>query len=255
MRGGKCEKRQLLYLPLILISIGITDKTCASTTQNYNGESKVGFFQEHHLHLPVNPEEPNPSLPVAPMNPEGSNPDTGGDGVLTIDFASIFDFGIHDISNQNQTYLAKAQKYSNSDDITSNYVQVTDVRGTFSGWSLSVIEKSQFTQVESGPQKYKELKGSVISLNNSLPDSNSDEKSPITTSSISLVPGVASQVALTEVGSGAGTWVIQWGEDDSITKDESDPDVTLYVPGTTPKDPAAYTTTLSWILSELPSNT
>lgn len=124
-------KRQLLCLPLILISIGITGKTYASTTQNYNSNGSVGFGQESKVQLPVDPEEPNPSLPVDPKNPDGSKPNPGGNGKLTIDFASSFDFGIHDISNQNQTYLAKAQKYFNSDDITSNYVQVTDIRGTW----------------------------------------------------------------------------------------------------------------------------
>ncbi|WP_374284588.1 WxL domain-containing protein [Lactococcus sp.] len=247
-------KKQLLYLPLILISIGITDKIYASTTQNYNSKGSVGFKQEDKGQLPVDPNLPNPLLPVSPQNPDGSTPNPGGIGTLTIDFASSLDFGNHSISNKDQVYFAKAQKYFDSKDVTPNYVQVTDRRGTFSGWSLSVVENIQFTQVESGPQKYKELNGATISFNNSIADSNTAEKSPNTTNSISLVPGVSTQIALAEVGSGAGTWVIRWGNQSSITEGGLNPDVSLFVPGTTPKDAADYTTTLSWILSDLPTN-
>ncbi|WP_254558779.1 WxL domain-containing protein, partial [Salmonella enterica] len=78
------------------------------------------------------------TLPVFPQNPDGSKPNPGGNGSLTIDFASSFDFGNHKISNKDQTYLAKAQKYFDSEVLTPNYVQVTDRRGTFAGWNLKV---------------------------------------------------------------------------------------------------------------------
>lgn len=249
------KKITLLSVPLILISLGLAHKAYAATTQTYDSQGIVGFSAGSGVQPPVDPNTPDPTLPVDPQNPDGSKPTPGGDGPLTIDFASSFDFGTHAISNEDQTYLAKAQKYFNSETLTPNYVQVTDRRGTFSGWALKVVETSQFTQVATGPQKYKTLNGSAISLRNPVPASTNGTSAPKAQEVLSLIPGVETQVALATSGEGAGTWVIRWGSQTSITKDGLTPDVTLFVPGTTPKDAAAYTTTLNWILSDLPTNT
>ncbi|MDN5584842.1 MAG: WxL domain-containing protein, partial [Lactobacillus sp.] len=148
----------------------------------------------------------------------------------------------------------KAQKYFDSEVLTPNYVQVTDRRGTFAGWNLKVVEKTQFTQIDSGPQKYKVLKGATINLKSSETASFTNEKSPKTQTISGLIPGVETQVALASTGEGAGTWVIRWGNDSMVTEDGLTTAVSLFVPGDTPKDATAYTTTLNWILSDLPTN-
>lgn len=48
--------------------------------------------------------------------------------------------------------------------------------------------------------------------------------------------------------------MIRWGNQSSITEGGLNPEVSLFVPGTTPKDAADYTTSLSWILLDLPTN-
>ncbi|GHU38147.1 hypothetical protein FACS1894193_10420 [Bacilli bacterium] len=248
------KKTTLLSVSLILISLGLAAKADATTTQSYESQGIVGFSTGGGVQPPVDPNKPDPTLPVFPQNPDGSKPEPGGDGPLTIDFASSFDFGVHDISNQDQTYVAKAQRYFDSADLTSNYVQVTDRRGTFSGWELKVMEISQFTQIATGPQKYKELKGATISFKNPKPASLNDQYAPKAQAIQNLIPGVETQIALASLGEGAGTWVIRWGSQENLTQDGLSPDVTLFVPGATPKDATAYQTTLNWILSDLPKN-
>lgn len=249
------KKTTLLSVPLILISLGLAAKVNATTTQTYDSQGIVGFSTGGGTQPPVDPNTPDPTLPVDPQNPDGSKPAPGGDGPLTIDFASSFDFGSHDISNQDQTYLAKAQGYFSSTDVTPNYVQVTDRRGTFSGWELKVMEVAQFTQIATGPQKYKELKGSIIALKKPTPASISGTSAPKAQEIQSLIPGVETQIALASSGEGAGTWVIRWGSQDELTTDGLCSNVTLFVPGATPKDATSYQTTLNWILSDLPKNT
>lgn len=243
-----------LSLIIIFLVILVSCHVEATEVQGYNSQGSVSFDVKSNVQLPVNPNQPDPSLPVYPQNPDGSKPNPGGSGVLTIDFASSFDFGNHKISNKNQTYLAKAQKYFNSENLTPNYVQVTDRRGTFSGWTLKVVESAQFTQTSSGPQKYKVLNGAVVNLNDPVITSTIVENSPKAQSVLNLIPGVETQVTLASTGEGAGTWVIRWGNDSSITKDGLTTAVSLFVPGDTPKDATTYTTTLYWILSDLPSN-
>ena len=233
------KKIRWLSVPLILMTLGLEIRVNAAEVQSYNSQGIVGFGPGNGIQPPVDPNKPDPTLPVFPQNPDGSKPNPGGNGSLTIDFASSFDFGNHKISSKDQTYLAKAQKYFDSEVLTPNYVQVTDRRGTFAGWNLKVVEKTQFTQIDSGPQKYKVLKGATINL-----------KSSETAS----IPGVETQVALASTGEGAGTWVIRWGNDSMVTEDGLTTAVSLFVPGDTPKDATAYTTTLNWILSDLPTN-
>jgi hypothetical protein len=237
------------------MSLGLAAKVSATTTQSYDSQGVVGFSTGGGTQPPVDPNRPDPTLPVLPQNPDGSKPAPGGSGPLTIDFASSFDFGTHDISNQDQTYFAKAQKYFKSTDLTPNYVQVTDRRGTFSGWELKVMETSQFTQIATGPQKYKELQGAAISLKTPVSVSDNGQGAPKAQEIQNLVPGVETQIALASSGEGAGTWVIRWGSQESLTQDGLSQALTLFVPGTTPKDATAYQTTLNWILSDLPKNT
>ncbi|GAX48031.1 WxL domain-containing protein [Pseudolactococcus reticulitermitis] len=249
------KTKTLLSLPLILMVLGLTTHTEAVTHQTYDSKGIVGFNAGSGQQLPVDPNRPDPTFPVTPQNPDGSVPSPGGNSALTIDFASSLDFGSHAISNQDQTYTAKAQAYVNATNLTPNYVQVTDRRGTFSGWVLKVVELSQFTQVATGPQQYPVLTGAAISLSNHTPVSHTRQAAPqAPTTAQTLIPGVESQIALATSGAGAGTWVIRWGDQINLTSDGLSPDVTLFVPGATPKDAAAYQTTLKWILAELPTN-
>ncbi|MDR0318106.1 MAG: WxL domain-containing protein, partial [Lactococcus lactis] len=111
----------------------------------YQTQGQIGFYAGTDVTPPVNPNIPDPNRPVFPQNPDGSLPNPGTQGPLSIDFASSLDFGINPISNKDEIYFAKAQSYTESTTETPNYVQVTDNRGTLMGWTLSVTEKGQLT--------------------------------------------------------------------------------------------------------------
>lgn len=248
------KTKNLLNGLLILITFAVVVQVKAEVNQSYDAKGVVGFGAGSGQQLPVNPNSPDPTIPVTPKNPDGSKPISGGDGALTIDFTSSFDFGTHAISNQDQTYFAKAQVYFNSTERTPNYAQVTDKRGTFNGWQLNVKVVSQFKQIVSGSQKYPELIGASISLKNPTPVSLNGEPTPTAQPLQSLIPGVETQVASATSGAGGGTWVVRWGDQSNLTSEGLTPDITLFVPGVSPKDATAYQTTLKWILAELPTN-
>lgn len=61
-----------------------------------------------------------------------------------------------------------------------------------------------------------------------------------------------------EKGEGTETWMMTWGYDGDLNPDKEnggmliDPKVYLSIPGTTPRDAATYTTTLTWTLINVP---
>ena len=59
-------------------------------------------------------------------------------------------------------------------------------------------------------------------------------------------------------GAGAGTWVGRFGSVEEVTIDgqavKKNTAVTLTIPGKTAKDAVAYTTKLTWTLSDTPAN-
>ena len=85
-------------------------------------------------------ENPDPSIPVLPPVEV-----TKG---LSLDFASSLSFGQQKISSTDEIYYAHGQKVLDGSGTVSgivpNYAQVTDVRGTFAGWTLSVATDGQF---------------------------------------------------------------------------------------------------------------
>ncbi|MDR2833909.1 MAG: WxL domain-containing protein [Streptococcaceae bacterium] len=229
----------------------------------YNSYGTVSFYESDEPTPPVDPENPDPNKPLKPMDPDGTNPNPGTGGTLSIDFASSFDFGVHKIENTNQIYLAQAQKYFDTSLITPDFVQVTDSRGTLGGWVLKVKENSQFRAVKN--VEYNELSGAALSLTSPKVVSNNHDKAPTAHEVINLVPGSEALVMNANPGEGAGTWITRWGNSSDLNYETTTINgkttttpytkaVTLSVPGATPKDPVSYKTTLLWILSDLPTN-
>lgn len=247
------NKKILMSLPIFLVSLGISVTSYASTI--YYTDGQVGFYEGSDIVTPpVDPNNPDPNLPVDPQNPDGTKPAPGTAGPLSIDFASSFDFGINPISNKDQTYFAKAQSYFNSETKSPNYVQVTDNRGNLAGWTLSVVENGQLHNETL--EKYPTLVGSTLSLTNPISASLSNALPPASQAVIDLIPDTEAIIAIAANGTGAGTWVIRWGEQESLQTPDTGivtPDVKLFVPGTTGKEEGTYTTTLTWSLSSLPT--
>lgn len=248
------------FLPLLMM---VTSQRVQAEQHEDIGEyDAVKFQRSKEPTLPVDPT--NPEIPVDPMNPDGSRPNPGTGGALSIDFASSLDFGMNKISNKDEYYFAQAQTYFNDPSlITPNFVQVTDNRGTLSGWTLKVKETQQFHAEKS--VEYEELTGATLFFLKPKVISNNNSPSPKSYEVLGMVPDQESIITVAEVDQGAGTWITRWGDMADLSKKTEQVDsqqanktytsaIQLFVPGSTPKDPVSYQTKLVWILSDLPTN-
>lgn len=223
----------------------------------FPSKGKVDFIPNDDQTAPVDPTDPQ--TPVEPETPGGQPPEVGQSGPLSIDFASSFSFGVNRISNKDQVYYADAQVYHGTSNVTPNYVQITDNRGTSTGWTLTVKQLRQFQSDEAI------LKGAFISFSQSHINSQATGTfSPEAQQITSLLPNASESVVMTaDLTEGAGTWEDYWGSVEVISQEKADGTfysrnvtkaVQLHVPGRTPKIPKNYQTTLVWSLKEIPRN-
>jgi hypothetical protein len=248
---------------LSALTLGGTLSVFAEDGAVYDTNGIVSFIPGENT-PPVHPITPDPNDPVKPSNPDGTDPQPGTGGPLSIDFVSSFDFGNHPLSNKDETYSAKAQKYSDGTTHTPNYVQVSDLRGTNAGWVLTVKQLDEFKSTTQ--TKHDTLKGAAISLTTNRVSSNSEEEAPDAFEINSLTPLAETTVMQADNGKGSGTWVNRWGEAEHVIDveltdkdgnkymDKVTPTVSLTVPGKYMKDAVKYRVSLQWSLSELPEN-
>lgn len=256
--NGEIKMKNISKLFISTIILGaITAPAIVSAADGggvYGSNGVVIFEPNTDPTDPVDPTDPtNPVEPIDPTDSDSSNP--GTNGPLSIDFASSLDFGTQKITSKDEIYHAVPQKYVTSETdaegnlVTKkgpNYVQVTDNRGTEAGWILQVNQNGQFKS-ETG----KELTGAVITLNNGTVVTASESGKPAGEDTIALnAEGALSKVMTAAAGNGAGTYLLTWGTDE-VSGAES---ITLDVPGATTKYAEKYSTTLTWTLSDTPSN-
>lgn len=218
--------------------------------RTYHSNGLVKFIPDDTPTEPVDPEEPEiPVEPIDPTDPENPDPQPGTPGPLSIDFASSFNFGENKITNKDKIYFARAQEFKDYP-TRPNYVQITDKRGTNAGWTLQVKQNGQFQAKEDTLNK--ELIGAGISLSDPQVNSTTITNKP-TAHALDLIPNELATVMEAKKGEGAGTWVNYWGQVSKVDGVDVTENVTLSVPGSTPKDAVAYGTTLTWTLSDTPA--
>lgn len=194
---------------------------------------------------PINPEKPvNPIDPIDPEKPI----EPGTSGPLSLDFASNFHFGNQLISTKDEIYYAKPQMVLAEGGHLSakpSYVQITDVRGTESGWSLGVAQLEQFKAGE------RELSGAELTLKTGQVASTSvsDKPSQVTETITLPVDGTQTLLMAASQGEGGGTWVYRMGDEDTMKTG-----VALSVPGKSVKlKNLFYEATLVWTLKAIPA--
>lgn len=238
--------------------LGVTELGMPVSAAEYKTNGVVEFTPNMDVTNPVDPENPDPNNPVEPIdptNPEGK-PNVGTAGPLSIDYASSLDFGKNKITGADAVYYAEPQTYSNGTKATANYVQVSDKRGTNAGWTLKVKQEGQ---LKNEATQNKELTGAQIKISTIEAESNAEGITKPITQPVELNPnGDESLVMEAKNGSGAGTWVGRFGSLEDVTIDgqavKKNTAVTLTIPGKTAKDAVAYTTKLTWTLSDTPAN-
>ncbi|MGM0889234.1 MAG: WxL domain-containing protein [Bacillota bacterium] len=242
----RLKKTAVLFVSVFLITC-LSSFNVLADERRYQSSMKVEFEQSYVSTPPVDPMNPGdpPPRPIDPLNPDGDlRPGTTGS--LTIDYASTIYFEKQTASGNDQWYYAKPQKildYKGAAKEVPNYVQVTDNRGTNSGWVLQVKQDRQLHTVND-----EELTGAVLSLTKAVPHSLNMSAPTSFDVQIDKIDQNY-EVMVANHNHGMGTWVNKWGEN---LKEASDA-IRLYVPGETPKKLGEfYFTTLTWTLSDTP---
>ena len=237
-------KKTVTTLLTATLALSVLAPSAFADSAVYSSNAKVTFEATTDPTAPIDPDNPDNPAPSKPENPDGTDPNPGTAGPLSIDIASSLDFGTHKIASTDQTYTAAAQKFADGH-TGSNYVQVTDNRGTDAGWNLSVKQLGQFNDGKN------DLTGATMTFNNAnlVASSSTTAGTPGKLSpKFTLTPGVSKSIVDAAANQGQGTWVDRFGDDKS-----ADSSISLAVPGATTKRAAAYTSTLEWTLAERPA--
>lgn len=211
-----------------------------ATIMQVSGRSSVG---------PVDPLDPE--IEVTPENkpeiPENQ-------GLLSIDFASQFNFGVQSISASDKTYYAQIQRLLNEngevieDEKRPNYVQISDRRSEVErlGWEISVTQNTQFIN-EAGD----ELSGAQIRLmNQQLATAQGGTEPTIRMpEEVALVPEEKHLLLTASKETGTGTWIYRFGDQETANSS-----VALTVPQGANPQATHYKTTLTWELGMVPEN-
>ncbi|MHC5250816.1 WxL domain-containing protein [Listeria kieliensis] len=214
-----------------------------------NSVGTIQFTVNHNTELPQNPLNPDPTKPIVPKDEDEHEKGTAGP--LSIDYVSNFRFLSQETSGTTEVYYADldhvVDQSSGSDIDLPNFVQVTDKRGSNTGWRLSVTQNEQF-QNENGKDY---LDGAELTLKNGSSNSNDGGTAPTVHQDIKLTPGLTSgsEVVSALANEGTGTWFAYFGKDN----DEAKKSIELVVPGKAKKVKGLYTTKLTWTLTDSPA--
>ncbi|MEI5992308.1 hypothetical protein A5881_003864 [Enterococcus termitis] len=265
----KIGRVHLLLAAITVLSMGIKPASISAEAREHSSNGKIQFNGEYPKGI-VDPENP-----IKPVNP-GTSPST--DGPLRFDFVPQLNFWSNEVSDKDQTYFANAQLFLDGTGARGSFVQISDYRENKSGWRLQLRQE---TQLKNEITKNKELKGAIISLDQSWTNSVNDSTySPNVSKEVIHINNIGEtyDLAQAKADTGEGTWSIifgatidnKQGRKDSLSPriDKKgqpilDPDfnnqpiyqnkaISLTVPGKTKKDPVQYETVLTWVLSELP---
>ena len=182
----------------------------------------------------------DPTSPVDPTNPDnpGTNPGTGMGGPLSLDYVPSMAFGTQTISGNVETY--------NLIDLKP-YIQVTDKRGTGTGWkvsvSLSAFENDDASNSFDGVITFKNAQTATTTGNTS--------PSPSAANPVVITSGAGEQILVTTTAAkqGMGTWVTRWFASDT---NQTTNDSVLLTLNTANVSADSYTADLNWIISNAP---
>ena len=253
--------KSVSVLTVGLVLAPVFAMTASADGGDYDSNGYVSFEAGGTV-IPVDPLSPTDL--ITPTNPDGTTPATGTAGPLSIDFASSLSFGKQAISSLDVTYYANAQYISGDKDGTTvdetrpNYVQVTDNRGSGSGWTLTVAESNQFVTGDGNVLTGAELtfwKGKTLGTTSFTPSYVATNKEVISTADTKIIAAAA--------GEGMGTWAYRLGDNSDYQENggahlildavsTASPITLKVVAGTNLAK--VYTTTLNWKLSDTPEN-
>lgn len=238
---GKEELMNKKLKNLLLISLVSVTPFGIANAADVESKGEVIFKENAD---PINPVDPDEGGEIISPRPPT-------DGPLSINYASDISFGKQVIANSMQTYLAENDLIelisTGEQKLMPNFVQVTDLRGKASGWTLGVKQNSKFHTKDGH-----ELANSSLTLKKStvrpqiqeMPE-NFYPKSTID-QPVTLLNDQLTEVARADAGTGIATWNIFLGD----FTDQSN-NLSLTIPAGDVKAPGIYNTTLTWVLQDV----
>ncbi|EGC2880623.1 WxL domain-containing protein [Listeria monocytogenes] len=247
MKSSKLIILSILLSSSVFVS-GITanaEEEIPKHGASLKSKSTVSFEEDNSITTPLNPINPDDENPVTPLDPDDH--EIGTNGPLSIDYVSNIRFGLKKASGKKEVYWAQLDELKDSSGMdleVPNFVQVTDKRGIWKGWHLTVTQEEQFYNAAARES----LNGAQMTLMNGVPNSKDGGEAPTVKNPIALDPGVSQDVATAEESKGSGTWAVRFGQDN----EEGKQSISLEVPATTTKAQGEYATTLTWKLTDSP---
>lgn len=249
---------KLTVIGMVLMGAILSGGTAAVAAEDKTRDTKAYIkFKDSDGEIvdPVDPTDPEiPVIPVDPTDP-GTPIKPGTKGPLSLDYASELFFDEVPMSSKDKEYFAKTITVTNKEGTAKKrqvplYAQITDDRGTAAGWTLSVKQNGQF---KTATKDKEELTGAEIIFLNGQVDTISEALTPgfvqEETTLNSDTAQASTKVMGAKDGEGSGTFVYRFGKDET----EGAKSVKLSVPGKTVKKKEAYSTTLTWTLSDTAS--
>lgn len=206
----------------------------------------------------------DPEKPVYSIDPhEDENGETGvtnNRGSLRIDYVSNFKFGSQAVQSGSQQFHAALipadAEHTESGYIeVPNFVQLSDLRGTKAGWTLSVKQDDYF-KVTSGELEGREMTGARITLDNIITNTARQENAVQTAADKITFTAIGEYYHLMTAvkGEGTGTHVAHFGEYNQGQKESARNSVILEIPAGIEKTIAPYQTSFTWLLADVPDN-
>ncbi|WP_348922397.1 WxL domain-containing protein [Enterococcus rotai] len=264
------------HFPIVLVIVACIASVCFeqqisyADTDTLEGSGAVTVTGSDRTN-PIDPE--NPGTTVDP----GESPYTTGP--LRIDYVSALDFNKAIVKKKERTYEALAQQFFDETEPRGSYIQITDQRGSASGWTLQVKQNTQFHNTVIQNQEQQTLVGAYLSLDKGWANSSGNSLAPtVTRETIGLSAiDTAYEVATASPGTGRGVWTIAFGASEANSSQQpatlkplkdkegkavidevynkpayTNSAVSLTVPESTKIYPVQYETEITWILAKLP---
>ncbi|EOH9955624.1 WxL domain-containing protein [Listeria monocytogenes] len=276
-RTVKVTTASLLALGLIVAPVLSGDFASAATSVTKDSKGIVKFDKSTTPDpVPVNPDPVDPD----PVIPDPTDPPVGTDG-LWILAVSDWDFGTHNVSSLSSGALnvhAADDTISTYVDANGNgqqdlpgevsvtkkvtpYAQISDVRGTNTGWTLSVTGsafKDSSTPAKTIPGAELTIPKSTVSSATSTAQAPTGYDSvTISMTGGAAVPVMAAKDMQTATPTnfnddqGMGTWTDSFGSQAVSATDTSKPK--LSIPKNVVVADGTYQSTLTWTLSDTPA--
>lgn len=232
---------------MTLLGVGAVTLTVMSTTvqaevvNSIDSKATVTFKENKGVPSLINPDEPGESF-------EGGG-GTNRTGPLSLDNVPVIEFGDdNEISATEKNYSAVSKDFS-------PFVQVTDNRGTGTGWDLAA-SLSGFSSVgqEADGETKKTLPGAEIILSDGEIVTNGSQSIRPTSgnSNDNIITLTEDSTAIMSAGEngGMGSWAMVWSDTD--VSSGVNPNIQLKVPGGIAMEDT-YTATITWSLTTGPT--